>query len=67
MPFWLDSGLTPGPDPAGGSGSEKSKIEDALKHGVIKMNIDTDIQVPNPIQFCFSPTQICLLMTPIPI
>lgn len=29
----------------GGSGSEKSKIETALNHGVIKMNIDTDTQV----------------------
>jgi hypothetical protein len=29
----------------GGSGSEKDKIELALKNGVIKMNIDTDIQV----------------------
>jgi fructose-bisphosphate aldolase class II len=28
----------------GGSGSEKDKIELALKNGVIKMNIDTDIQ-----------------------
>jgi len=28
----------------GGSGSEKSKIEEALKYGVIKMNIDTDTQ-----------------------
>lgn len=29
----------------GGSGSEKSKIEEALGNGVVKMNIDTDIQV----------------------
>eukprot|EP00045_Choanoeca_perplexa_P015071 m.182242 g.182242 ORF g.182242 m.182242 type:complete len:360 (-) comp16882_c0_seq1:3694-4773(-) len=28
----------------GGSGSEKDKIEAALKYGVIKMNIDTDTQ-----------------------
>jgi fructose-bisphosphate aldolase class II len=28
----------------GGSGSEKDKIEAALSYGVIKMNIDTDIQ-----------------------
>jgi len=28
----------------GGSGSEKDKIEQALSNGVIKMNIDTDIQ-----------------------
>eukprot|EP00039_Didymoeca_costata_P028285 m.20572 g.20572 ORF g.20572 m.20572 type:complete len:360 (+) comp6878_c0_seq2:49-1128(+) len=28
----------------GGSGSEKSKIEEALTYGVIKMNIDTDTQ-----------------------
>jgi len=28
----------------GGSGSEKSKIETALTHGVVKMNIDTDTQ-----------------------
>ena len=29
----------------GGSGSEKDKIEESLKYGVIKMNIDTDTQV----------------------
>ena len=29
----------------GGSGSEKDKIHEALQNGVIKMNIDTDIQV----------------------
>lgn len=28
----------------GGSGSEKSKIEEALEYGVFKMNIDTDTQ-----------------------
>ncbi len=28
----------------GGSGSEKSKIEEALRYGVFKMNIDTDTQ-----------------------
>jgi fructose-bisphosphate aldolase class II len=28
----------------GGSGSEKDKIKEALNHGVVKMNIDTDIQ-----------------------
>lgn len=28
----------------GGSGSEKDKIKEALNHGVIKFNIDTDIQ-----------------------
>lgn len=28
----------------GGSGSEKSKIEEAISYGVIKMNIDTDTQ-----------------------
>ncbi len=28
----------------GGSGSEKSKIEEALQYGVFKMNIDTDTQ-----------------------
>jgi fructose-bisphosphate aldolase class II len=28
----------------GGSGSEKSKIEEAVRHGVFKMNIDTDTQ-----------------------
>ncbi|TAH28443.1 MAG: class II fructose-bisphosphate aldolase [Cytophagales bacterium] len=28
----------------GGSGSEKSKIEESLGYGVIKMNIDTDMQ-----------------------
>jgi len=28
----------------GGSGSEKDKIKEAISHGVIKMNIDTDIQ-----------------------
>lgn len=28
----------------GGSGSEKDKIELALKNGVVKMNIDTDTQ-----------------------
>lgn len=28
----------------GGSGSEKQKIEEAISYGVIKMNIDTDLQ-----------------------
>ena len=28
----------------GGSGSEKEKIEESLQYGVIKMNIDTDMQ-----------------------
>jgi len=28
----------------GGSGSEKEKIEEAISYGVIKMNIDTDLQ-----------------------
>ncbi len=28
----------------GGSGSEKSKISEALSYGIIKMNIDTDTQ-----------------------
>ena len=28
----------------GGSGSEKSEIEAALEHGVVKMNVDTDTQ-----------------------
>jgi fructose-bisphosphate aldolase class II len=28
----------------GGSGSEKSKIEEALRYGVVKMNVDTDNQ-----------------------
>ena len=28
----------------GGSGSLKSEIEDALKYGVVKMNVDTDMQ-----------------------
>lgn len=28
----------------GGSGSEKEKVEEALRHGVIKMNVDTDTQ-----------------------
>ncbi|MGP5642873.1 class II fructose-bisphosphate aldolase [Corynebacterium variabile] len=28
----------------GGSGSEKDKIEEALRYGVIKMNVDTDTQ-----------------------
>jgi len=28
----------------GGSGSEKDKIKEALQYGVVKMNIDTDIQ-----------------------
>lgn len=28
----------------GGSGSEKEKIEQALKYGVVKMNVDTDTQ-----------------------
>lgn len=28
----------------GGSGSEKAKIEESLQYGVIKMNIDTDMQ-----------------------
>lgn len=28
----------------GGSGSEKAKIEEAISYGVIKMNIDTDLQ-----------------------
>jgi len=28
----------------GGSGSEKSEIEEALGHGVVKMNVDTDTQ-----------------------
>lgn len=28
----------------GGSGSEKSKIEEALRYGVVKMNVDTDTQ-----------------------
>jgi len=28
----------------GGSGSEKEKIAEALKHGVVKMNVDTDTQ-----------------------
>lgn len=28
----------------GGSGSEKEKIEEALRYGVIKMNVDTDTQ-----------------------
>mgnify|MGYP002717842613 CR=1 FL=1 len=35
----------------GGSGSEKEKIEEALRYGVIKMNVDTDTQYAftNPI------------------
>merc|ERR1719384_315761 len=28
----------------GGSGSEKDKIDEALSHGVVKMNVDTDTQ-----------------------
>ena len=28
----------------GGSGSLKSEIEDSLKYGVVKMNVDTDMQ-----------------------
>ncbi|MCU1609460.1 MAG: fructose-bisphosphate aldolase, partial [Pseudonocardiales bacterium] len=28
----------------GGSGSLKSEIEDSLKYGVVKMNVDTDTQ-----------------------
>jgi fructose-bisphosphate aldolase class II len=28
----------------GGSGSEKSEIEEALRYGVVKMNVDTDAQ-----------------------
>ena len=28
----------------GGSGSEKEKIEESLRYGVVKMNIDTDTQ-----------------------
>ena len=28
----------------GGSGSEKSEIEEALRYGVVKMNVDTDTQ-----------------------
>ncbi|WP_281707028.1 class II fructose-bisphosphate aldolase, partial [Corynebacterium argentoratense] len=28
----------------GGSGSEKEKIEEALRYGVVKMNVDTDTQ-----------------------
>ncbi len=28
----------------GGSGSEQSKIEEAMQYGVFKMNIDTDLQ-----------------------
>lgn len=28
----------------GGSGSEKSQIDEALSHGVVKMNVDTDTQ-----------------------
>ena len=28
----------------GGSGSEKSEIEEALRYGVVKMNVDTDMQ-----------------------
>jgi fructose-bisphosphate aldolase, class II len=28
----------------GGSGSEKEKIEEAIGYGVIKMNLDTDLQ-----------------------
>ncbi|WP_192796252.1 MULTISPECIES: class II fructose-bisphosphate aldolase, partial [unclassified Corynebacterium] len=28
----------------GGSGSEKEKIEESLRYGVIKMNVDTDTQ-----------------------
>jgi len=28
----------------GGSGSEKEKIEEAISYGVIKMNLDTDLQ-----------------------
>ncbi len=31
----------------GGSGSEPSKIEEAISYGVIKMNIDTDTQLSN--------------------
>ena len=31
----------------GGSGSEKSKIEEAVSYGVFKMNIDTDTQFAN--------------------
>ena len=31
-------------DSHGGSGSEKEKIEEALRYGVIKMNVDTDTQ-----------------------
>lgn len=42
-------GLTAGSNPFdfvfhGGSGSEKEKIEEALRYGVIKMNVDTDTQ-----------------------
>ena len=38
-----------GPNPVnfvfhGGSGSEKSKIKDAIEYGAIKMNLDTDMQ-----------------------
>ena len=32
----------------GGSGSEKEKIEEALRYGVIKMNVDTDTQYAFP-------------------
>eukprot|EP00756_Hemistasia_phaeocysticola_P006605 Hpha_TRINITY_DN13916_c1_g2::TRINITY_DN13916_c1_g2_i1::g.35905::m.35905/K01624/FBA, fbaA; fructose-bisphosphate aldolase, class II len=28
----------------GGSGSEKAKIQEAIQHGVVKMNVDTDTQ-----------------------
>eukprot|EP00741_Cyanophora_paradoxa_P017426 tig00020965_g16835.t1 len=28
----------------GGSGSEKAKIHEAIRHGVVKMNVDTDLQ-----------------------
>ncbi len=38
-------GLPEGSQPFhGGSGSEKEKIEEALRYGVIKMNVDTDTQ-----------------------
>ena len=42
-------GLSEGSNPFdfvvhGGSGSEKEKIEEALRYGVIKMNVDTDTQ-----------------------
>ncbi len=46
----------------GGSGSLKSEIEDSLKYGVVKMNVDTDTSTPSPDRWprtCSPTTTVC--------